>query len=140
MSKSTSYFGRQGFLYFFDAALDFFSKKFLFENGFVDAYLSLAGDKIINVRMKFISLAPKSIKVISSNKEFKEKFNSLLLQLQSDTNKDIATIAKDVYKNFKKYMPKDDPEDKAKEEAEENLLAQEKEVTNGKNNRKFKST
>eukprot|EP00826_Nyctotherus_ovalis_P054975 TRINITY_DN7264_c0_g1_i7.p1 TRINITY_DN7264_c0_g1~~TRINITY_DN7264_c0_g1_i7.p1 ORF type:complete len:356 (+),score=82.74 TRINITY_DN7264_c0_g1_i7:282-1349(+) len=128
LNTSVSFFGRQGLLYFIEAAFDLFSVKFLHENKIVDSYLALGKDMVTDVRMKFTFLADKAIRILAQREDTQSQFVSILLKLQEDSNKEIKRFAKDARKKLLKFKPKEDPVDKAREKQEEDYVKIGKEV------------
>lgn len=129
LSTSVSCFGRQGLLYFIEAAFDLFSVGFLHRNKIVDSYLTLGEDRVIDVRMKFAFLADKAVRILAQREGAQAQFASILLKLQEDSSREIKRLAKDARKKLLKFKPREDSSDKAKERQEEDYVRTGKEVS-----------
>jgi hypothetical protein len=128
MGRSVSCFERQGFLYLVEAAFDLFSIRFLFENKIVESYLGLGRDRVVDVKLRFVYIAKKAVKIIGQREEAKAQFDALLMKLEKDSSREVKRLAKDARKDLIKFIPKEDPSDKDKEKHENEFLERGKKV------------
>eukprot|EP01022_Parablepharisma_sp_SALTPOND_P007158 TRINITY_DN1290_c0_g1_i15.p1 TRINITY_DN1290_c0_g1~~TRINITY_DN1290_c0_g1_i15.p1 ORF type:complete len:715 (-),score=72.02 TRINITY_DN1290_c0_g1_i15:7827-9971(-) len=132
MADAFTCFERMAVLCFIEVAITYFSRKFLAQNGIVKTYLSLAEDKVANIRIKFVSMGLKISKILSQEEHKSQLFSALTL-LQNDMDKDVRKFAKDTYNQLKKDNAKanskiSEDDDQVKEKREQDLLKREKEV------------
>lgn len=129
MAQAKSCFERQAALSFVEAAIDHFSLKFLIDSKIVDTYMSLAEDKVSNVRIQFSRIAKKIAAVVTRNAKIKSNLGSLLNLLQNDMDRDVRKLAAEAYQKLKTVRARSEAEEKAKEKQEEDLERREKQVT-----------
>ena len=133
LARSLTCFERQAVLCFVEVAMNYFSRKFLAQSGIIKAYLSLAEDRVANVRIKFASIAGKIHKFIT-HEEAKPQLDSALTLLQNDMDKDVRKFAKDSYDAFKQGLSlislkgSEEDGDSSKEKREQDLFKREKNV------------
>eukprot|EP00826_Nyctotherus_ovalis_P016301 TRINITY_DN14712_c0_g3_i4.p1 TRINITY_DN14712_c0_g3~~TRINITY_DN14712_c0_g3_i4.p1 ORF type:complete len:594 (-),score=123.58 TRINITY_DN14712_c0_g3_i4:454-2235(-) len=129
MAQSKSCFERQAVLSFVEAAIDHFSLKFLIDKKIIDTHMSLAEDKVSNVRIQFSRVAKKIVTVIARNAKVKSNLSNLLNLLQNDMDKDVRKLAVEASQKLKAARIRSEAEEKAKEKQEEDLEKREKQVT-----------
>ena len=128
LSESFTYSQRQAVVYFIEASFNYFSLKFLIEKQIIKTYLSLGTDKISNVRIAFSQTARKAARIIIFDSKIKSDFNTLLITLQNDKDKDVRRMSKDAYKELKQPLKKNEAEEEFRQNRENELIKREIEV------------
>ncbi len=131
MAKALTCLERLGLLTFAEIAADYFSRQFLADQGVIRAYLSLAEDKVANVRIRFAAICPRMIKAIKLDTD-RTQLRTLLACLENDLDRDVRKLAKDALQELKQPPVASDlattkAQDLEREKREQELVAKERE-------------
>jgi hypothetical protein len=133
LSQSPLFSDKIAYLSFVEAAVDHYSTKFLTEEGFIDKYISMAEDKVTNIKIRYLNIAGKMNPAINTE-DSRNKFLDLVDNLQNASKPEVRRIAKNVFQqvkeskqDFGKAIDLQEIEDN-RQKNEENLFVKEQEV------------
>ena len=100
----------------------------MFDKKIIQTYLSLAKDKVSNVRLQFARIGKRASKIIFHNGKYKSELHNLLITLKNDKDKDIQRLSKEAYQILKKSNILNIADEEFKEKREQDLIDSENKV------------
>ena len=93
--NSENYKYRMIYLDFYGHMSKIFSSKFLKENKLLYYCMGLAGDRIVNVRRKFVKILPSLKKtILFDDNEHLKRFEDIVSKLVLDFDKEVSEVSK----------------------------------------------
>ena len=91
--NSDNYRYRMIYLDFYDHMSKTFSSKFLKENKLLHYCMGLSGDRIVNIRRKFVKIAPSLKKtILFDDNENLKRFEDIMSKLVLDFDKEVSEV------------------------------------------------
>ncbi len=119
LAQSPSYYERISYLDFCEAATKSFSTGFLKDKGIISAFVKLAGDKVSNLRIRWLGAAKNLITVGGVNEEQQKELVGKINELKTDKNKDVKKISYKIWGEVTKFIEKVTEQEKEKFEEED---------------------
>ena len=90
---SENYKYRMIYLDFYHHMSKKFSSKFLKENKLLQNCMGLSGDRIVNIRRKFVKIAPSLKKtILFDDNEHLKRFEDIISKLVLDSDKEVSEV------------------------------------------------